>query len=143
VLDDRGLATWLGAAALIAALPLHSSLSGNTTTGQGADWTIPASATELKSPVTPTPEVLKRGSSIFESRCRPCHGPEGKGNGPLSDPAHPAADLTAGVKADLAPDGVLFYRVWNGKRPMPAFKSDLSQEEVWTVLEYVKTLKRD
>ena len=42
-----------------------------------------------------------------------------------------------------APDGVLFYRVWNGKKPMPAFKSDASQEEIWTVLEFVKTLKKD
>ena len=142
MLRHRTLAGWLGAAALIAAFPMHSALRGEAD-GQGADWTIPASAAELKSPVMSTPEVLKRGTSIFESRCRPCHGPEGKGNGPLSDPAHPAADLTAGVKADWPADGVLFYRVWNGKKPMPAFKSELSQDEVWTVLEYVKTLKKD
>jgi mono/diheme cytochrome c family protein len=142
VLRHRRLAGWLGAAALIAALPTHSALRGEAD-GQGVDWTIPVNAAELKSPVTPSPEVIKRGTSIFESRCRPCHGPEGKGNGPLSDPAHPAADLTAGVKADWPADGVLFYRVWNGKRPMPAFKSELSQNEVWTVLEFVKTLKKD
>jgi mono/diheme cytochrome c family protein len=140
--SNRRLAGWLGAAAIVAGLPVHSALRGEAD-GQSTDWTIPASAAELKSPVAPTPEVLKRGTSIFESRCRPCHGPEGKGNGPLSDPAHPAADLTAGVKADWPADGVLFYRVWNGKKPMPAFKSELSQEEVWTVLEYVKTLKKD
>lgn len=142
MLHHRRLTGWLSAAAIVAALSMHSPLRGEAD-GQGADWTIPANAAELKSPVTSTPEVLKRGTSIFESRCRPCHGPEGKGNGPLSDPAHPAADLTAGVKADWPADGVLFYRVWNGKRPMPAFKSELSQEEVWTVLEYVKTLKKD
>ena len=142
MLNHRRLADWLGAAALVVALPMHSALRGEAD-GQGTDWTTPANAAELKSPVTPTPEVLKRGTSIFESRCRPCHGPEGKGNGPLSDPAHPAADLTAGAKADWPADGVLFYRVWNGKRPMPAFKSEMSQDEVWTVLEYVKTLKED
>ena len=142
MLHHRRLTGWLSAAAIVAALSMHSPLRGEAD-GQGADWTIPANAAELKSPVTSTPEVLKRGTSIFESRCRPCHGPEGKGNGPLSDPAHPAADLTAGVKADWPADGVLFYRVWNGKKPMPAFKSELSQEEVWTVLEYVKTLKRE
>jgi mono/diheme cytochrome c family protein len=142
VLRHRTLAGWLGAAALIAVFPMRSALRGEAD-GQGTDWTIPANAAELKSPVTSTPEVLKRGTSIFESRCRPCHGPEGKGNGPLSDPAHPAADLTAGVKADWPADGVLFYRVWNGKKPMPAFKSELSQDEVWTVLAYVKTLKKD
>jgi mono/diheme cytochrome c family protein len=142
VLNHRRWAGGLGILALVLAFPIHSAVRGEVG-GQGTDWTIPANAAELKSPIAPTPAVLKRGASIFESRCRPCHGPEGKGNGPLSDPAHPAADLTAGVKADWPPDGVLFYRVWNGKRPMPAFKSDVSQEEVWTVLEYVKTLKKD
>jgi mono/diheme cytochrome c family protein len=142
MLNHRRRVGWLGAAALVAAFPLHFVLSGETA-GQGDDWSIPANAAELKSPIAPTPEVLKRGKSIFESRCRPCHGPEGKGNGPLSDPAHPAADLTAGVKADWPPDGVLFYRVWNGKRPMPAFRSQLSRDEVWTVLQHVKRLKKD
>lgn len=137
---SRRLTGWIGAVALVAALPVHPAVRGDAL-GQGADWTVPANAVDLKSPVTPTPEVLKRGVSIYESRCRPCHGPDGKGNGPLSDPAHPAADLTAGTKADLLPDGVLFYRIWNGKRPMPAFKSELSQDDVWTVIEHIKTLK--
>jgi mono/diheme cytochrome c family protein len=114
--------------------------------GLGADsqdnWTIPADAADLKSPAEPTPALLKKGASIFESRCRPCHGPEGKGNGPLSDPSRPAADLTAGLKADLLPDGVLFYKVWNGRRPMPAFKSELSRDDVWAVVEHIKTLKK-
>jgi len=142
-MHHRGARTiaWLGIVTLVAGLGARAAVSGSGV--QGADWTIPADAADLKSPLTPSPAVLKKGASIFESRCRLCHGPEGRGNGPLSDPAHPAADLTAGVAADLAPDGVLFYRVWNGKRPMPAFKSELSQEDVWAVVEYVKTLKKD
>jgi mono/diheme cytochrome c family protein len=129
---------WVAAVAFAASPGARVSVSG-----QGADWAIPAEATNLQSPVAGSPDALKKGQSVFESRCRPCHGPEGKGNGPLSDPAHPAADLTAGVAADLAPDGVLFYRVWNGKRPMPAFKSELTQEDVWAVVEYIKSLKKD
>jgi mono/diheme cytochrome c family protein len=132
----------LGAALVAAGIGVHAPLAG-APEAQGADWTIPAEATELKSPVSGDPQAITKGQSVFESRCRPCHGPEGKGNGPLSDPAHPAADLTAGVKADLAPDGVLFYRVWNGKKPMPAFKSELTPEDVWVVVEYIKTLKKD
>jgi mono/diheme cytochrome c family protein len=125
---------------------LHAATAGAVAARdgrQGADWTIPPEAAGLRSPIEATPDVIQKGASIFESRCRPCHGPEGRGNGPLSDPAHPAADLTAGVKADLAPDGVLFYRVWNGKRPMPAFKTDLTRDDVWRVVAYVKTLKKD
>jgi len=109
---------------------------------QGEDWTIPADAADLKNPLAATPAILKQGASVFATSCRPCHGPEGKGNGPLSDPTRPAADLTAGVKADLPADGVLFYRIWNGRRPMPAFKSELTRDDVWAVVEHVKALRK-
>ena len=139
---DMRVIVWLTAVTLAAGFGAQISVNSEGVS-QGADWAIPAEATDLNSPVAGSPDALKKGQSVFESRCRPCHGPEGKGNGPLSDPAHPAADLTAGVKADLAPDGILFYRVWNGKRPMPAFKSELTPDDVWAVVEYIKTLKKD
>lgn len=31
-----------------------------------------------------TPEVMKEAQEIFSSRCTPCHGPQGKGDGPAS-----------------------------------------------------------
>jgi mono/diheme cytochrome c family protein len=131
---------WIAALVLVGWLPPAAwSAAG----GQDTEWSIPDDAVEIKSPVEATPAILRRGASIFESSCRPCHGPEGRGNGPLSDPARPAADLTAGTKADLPADGVLFYKVWNGRRPMPAFKSELTRDDVWAVVEHVKTLKKD
>ena len=38
----------------------------------------------------------------------------------------------------------MFYKIWNGRRDpkMPAFKTDISREDVWTVIQYVKTLRR-
>jgi hypothetical protein len=38
----------------------------------------------------------------------------------------------------------MFYKIWNGRtRPkMPAMKSELDAMEVWTVIHYVKTLRR-
>jgi mono/diheme cytochrome c family protein len=131
----------LGAVTLLVALSVHGTPAARE--ARQTDWTIPADAAELKSPLTASPEVLEQGASVFESRCRKCHGPEGKGDGPLSDPAHPAADLTAGPRSALAPDGVLFYRIWNGRKPMPAFKAELTREEVWSVVEHVKSLRRD
>jgi len=102
-------------------------------------WTIPEDAPELASPVKVDANVLKRGASIFNSRCRKCHGPEGKGDGPYSDLEEPAADLTM-AEVGRIPDGVLFYKIWNGKKPMPAFKTDLEKKDVWSVVAFVKTL---
>ena len=109
---------------------------------QGADWQIPPDAANLKSPLPSTPGILKAGRATFASRCQRCHGPEGRGDGPESDPSHPAANLTDGSRAEINPDGVMFYKVWNGRKPMPAFKSELSKNEIWSVVEYVKSLRQ-
>lgn len=109
----------------------------------GSGWTIPAGAEKEVSPVKPAAAVLKQGKSIFDGQCARCHGPEGKGDGKESDPNNPAADLTDSFRADLNPDGVMFHRVASGKPPlMPAFKSTLSTEQIWTVVQYAKSLRK-
>jgi len=126
------IAPWLRA--LLALVFLNTGILAQS------GWTIGPDAAQLTNPLADTQAVLNRGMAVFASRCRRCHGPEGRGNGPASDPQHPAADLTA-ARIDEA-DGVLFYKVWNGRKPMPAFRSEMTRDEVWTVVAYVKTLRQ-
>jgi len=111
---------------------------------QSTGWTIPDAAGDEKSPLTSTADVLKKGKALFESNCRRCHGPEGKGDGPDGNPDTPPADLTLAARAEANPEGVVFYKVWNGrtKPSMPAFKSRLTKNDVWLIVEYVKTLRK-
>ena len=107
-------------------------------TGQ-TGWTIPPNAADEKSPLDGSDKVLKKGKSLFGNRCQHCHGPEGKGDGPDADPSYMSdMDLTSLDN----PDGVIFYKVWNGRKQpkMPAFKTELTRDEVWALVEYVKTL---
>jgi mono/diheme cytochrome c family protein len=113
---------------------------------QQEGWTIPPTAKTEKNPVAASADAAKKGHSTFMNKCRRCHGPEGKGNGPEADPKYRPADLTQ-IKHDTNPDGVLFYKIYNGHQPradskgsMPAFKVQLTRDEIWQVLEYVKTL---
>jgi mono/diheme cytochrome c family protein len=108
-------------------------------------WTIPAAGRDEKSPLQPTADVLKKGASVFKSKCERCHGKDAKGDGPDSDPDGPAADLTDPARASVNPDGVLFYKVWNGrsKPKMPAFKSEMTKDDAWAVVEYVKSLRKN
>jgi mono/diheme cytochrome c family protein len=107
-------------------------------------WQIPDTAKTQKSPLSSSPDVLKKGKSLFESKCQRCHGPEGKGNGPDADPEHKPDDLSDSSRASRNPDGVMFYKIWNGRKDpkMPALKTDLSQEEVWAIVAYAKTLRK-
>jgi len=110
---------------------------------QYAGWTIPPGGKDEKSPLKSSADLLKKGKSLFTSNCQKCHGPEGKGDGPDSDPKSPAADLTDDFRTALNPEGVLYYKIWNGhSNDMPAFKSKLTKDEVWTLVEYVKSLRK-
>jgi mono/diheme cytochrome c family protein len=110
---------------------------------QYGGWTIPAGGKDEKSPLKSSADVLKKGKSLFTANCQKCHGPEGKGDGPDSKADSPAADLTDDFRTALNPDGVLYYKIWNGHQTdMPAFKSKLTKDEVWTLVEYVKSLRK-
>lgn len=110
---------------------------------QYSGWSIPATAKDEKSPLTSSADVLAKGKDLFTKNCQRCHGAQGKGDGPESDPKEPAADLSDEFRAPLNPDGVMFYRVLNGHpTSMPAFKDTLSKDEIWTVVEYAKSLRK-
>lgn len=109
----------------------------------GAGWNIPAGADKEAIPGAVTAATLATGQGVYTANCAKCHGPAGLGDGPDSDPRNPAADLTDPFRGDLNPDGVVFYRVWNGKPPaMPTFSALITREQAWAVVAYVKTLRK-
>lgn len=119
------------------------SRSGAQASGDG--WKIPAGAENEKSPLAADDaKALAQGKKVYESKCQRCHGPQGSGNGPDADPDRPPGNLTDSARAGKNPDGVMFYKVWNGreKPKMPAFKTDLSKEDAWAVIAYAKTLRK-
>jgi hypothetical protein len=61
-----------------------------------------------------------------------------------NDRAHRPPDLTEAFRGQFNPDGVVFYRIWNGRiQPtMPAFKTKLTTGEAWAIVAYVQTLRK-
>jgi mono/diheme cytochrome c family protein len=107
-------------------------------------WQIPQGAASEANPIALDAATLEKGRQVFRSKCQRCHGPAGRGDGSEADPDRPPPDLTDASRAARNPDGVLFYKVWNGRRKpkMPAFSSELSRDEAWTVVHYVKSLRK-
>ena len=82
---------------------------------------------------------------MFKDKCTKCHGAAGLGDGPDADPEHREdMDLTNPKRADRNADGVVFYKVANGRRrpKMPAFKEELNEQQIWSVVAYVQTLRK-
>ena len=113
------------------------------TSGNGG-WKIPPNAAEEKNPF-PTNDALRAaGKKVFSTKCVRCHGPLGKGDGPDAESDHKKdMDLTRADRASQNPDGVVFYKVWNGRSSprMPAFEDQLSKEQAWAVVAYVQSLR--
>ena len=84
---------------------------------QYAGWTIPDGGKDEKSPLKPSPDLVKKGKSLFTTNCQKCHGPLGKGDGPDSPKDEPAADLTDEFRYELNPEGVLDAQ--DHERPPP------------------------
>jgi mono/diheme cytochrome c family protein len=107
-------------------------------------WNIPAEANAEKNPMAGDPAAIAAGKELFMKTCKRCHGPGGKGDGPDADPdAMQDMDLTPARRAARNPDGVVFYKIWNGrsKPKMPAQGDKLTKEQVWQIVSYVQTLR--
>jgi mono/diheme cytochrome c family protein len=144
-----GLAVVLGArtaAAQAAPQPGTATKPGAASTRppNPEGWQVPDTAAAEKNPKPSTPQTIAAGKQLFTEHCRKCHGPLGKGDGPEADPDHKPADLSDPTRMAKNADGVIFYKVWNGrnKPKMPAFREKMTRDEVWTLITYVRTLSR-
>ena len=109
---------------------------------QEKSWTIPPDAATETNPLSSSPEILKKGESLYKSNCVGCHGPQGLGDGSevdKKDRAHRPANLVMSRN----PEGVVFYKIWNGRSDpkMPAFKSRMTKDETWAVVGFVLSLR--
>lgn len=123
---------------------LIAAAAGTIDGGQARSWTLGDDADTKKNPLASDAKALEAGKAIFKSKCSRCHGPGGIGDGPDADPDATVMDLTDPKRAARNPDGVVFYKVLNGKtRPkMPAFKDELSEEQIWSVVAYVQSIRK-
>jgi mono/diheme cytochrome c family protein len=133
------------AACAVAALLASGAATALPQDRPAAGWQLPPDADELPNPLAVTDDLLAAGKALYAKNCQRCHGPGGLGDGPDADPEHAAGmDLTNPRRAGRNPDGIVFHKILNGRgRPkMPAFKDDLTTDQIWTVVAYVQTLRR-
>lgn len=111
---------------------------------QSNSWTLGDDVATKKNPLTSDAKALAAGKAIFKDKCQRCHGPGGLGDGPDADPDASDMDLTNPKRAARNDDGTVYYKVLNGrKRPkMPVFKDELTEQQVWTVVTYVQSLRK-
>jgi mono/diheme cytochrome c family protein len=129
------------------ALGLVAAIAAAQDGGDGSGrrgWTIPPGAAQEPNPIPVSADVIAKGQKIYEKSCQKCHGKSGKGDGPDADPDEMPEDLSDPARAKRNPDGVMFHKIWNGRKSpkMPGVKTEgFSKEDVWTVIHFVKTFR--
>jgi mono/diheme cytochrome c family protein len=109
-----------------------------------APWVAPDDAKKVKNPVPPTQETLAEAEMLFTDNCVLCHGEKGMGDGPGAKTikVKPANFTDAKVMA-AETDGSLFWKMSNGRGPMPSWKDTLSDKERWELVGYIRKLTKD
>ncbi len=110
-------------------------------------WQASPDAAKLANPVVSNDESVKVGREFYLQVCAACHGKSGQGNGPNSvfpkrdGKPLPPTNLTSKV-VQANSDGELFWKITNGRSPMPAHRVRLDDEQRWQIVTFLRTLKK-
>ena len=126
------LRTWLVAGAVAASIAAVAFAQGNPT------------AAQIKNPVASTPDSIGEGKRLYQRHCASCHGANAEG-GAGNDLIPAAPDLTDKEWKHGATDGEIFSAIKNGIPPdlnMIPFGDQLKDQEIWSVVNYVRSLAK-
>ncbi|HEY3864150.1 MAG TPA: cytochrome c [Verrucomicrobiae bacterium] len=96
-------------------------------------------------PLNPLPitrELLARGQQRYQINCLPCHGPFGDGKGITSKYGMAGMANFHDQRLIDMPDGEIFNTITYGKNLMGSYGANVTVEDRWAVIAYVRALER-
>jgi len=93
-------------------------------------------------PVSGNDGDASKGKPIYEKNCLICHGPQGRGDGPMGKSLNPPAPNVASPESQRKPDAELLKVIREGhsNSAMTAWKGTLSEQQFLDVLSYVRKM---
>jgi len=98
-------------------------------------------SSRLINPILPSPEIFALGKKKYNIYCSPCHGDHGEGDSRLNG-QFPNPPSLHSEKARNWSDGRIYHIITEGQNVMPSYSKQLTPEERWAVVLYVRTLQR-
>lgn len=96
-----------------------------------------------KNPLPANDETIANGRKAFGYYCVACHGLDGQATGvPFAESMSPPVPSLASAEVQSYSDGQLKWIIDNGIYPsgMPASKGILSDDEIWSMIRYLRNL---
>lgn len=104
-----------------------------------AHWMSPEKELTRVNPIKQDINSIVRGDTLYNKNCALCHGAEARGNGPEGKALDPKpSDLKQ--MSGTHPDGGFAWKIANGRGAMPAWKSILSENQIWDLVNYIQSL---
>jgi len=130
-------------ALVIFAFLVRSSPAQETKNEQGkpsVDQKAPPEIVNRKNPIAPSASSIAEGKKLFTIDCVMCHGQEGDGQGELavSMKLHPPDYLDENAMKKFS-DVELFDIITNGKGGMPSEGKRATAEQIWNLVNYVRS----
>jgi mono/diheme cytochrome c family protein len=104
---------------------------------------IPRNYKHRKNPFAGGEEYVSSGRELFDSNCAVCHGLNGQGDTPIGKNLFPPAANLTSKKTKSKTDGEIYWIIESGLSfvGMPAFKSQLSDKQIWQMVTYIRALQ--
>jgi mono/diheme cytochrome c family protein len=115
----------------------------NEAKAQSKTWAAPKEADNVKNPLAGNTEILQYAKVIYTTYCGPCHGSKGKGDGVAAaglakKPADHSSDYV-----QKQTDGAIYWMITEGRNPMPTYKTLLTDNQRWELVNYIRTLAKN
>ena len=107
-----------------------------------AESNVSAPGAQKGNPVKPTPESLAKGKKTYAIDCAMCHGENGDGKGELAPDIKNVTDFTAPDALKNRTDSDLFNVLRKGKGEMPPEGDRAKNDDIWNLVNYVRSLKK-
>ena len=104
---------------------------------------LPSSYRQLRNPIPPKTENIRRGMEHFADHCATCHSNDGSGQTVYGKGLYPKPPDLRAAGTQSKSDGELYYTIENGVRlsGMPAFSEiHTKKEETWRLILFVRHL---
>jgi mono/diheme cytochrome c family protein len=92
-------------------------------------------------PIEVNEKNLEIGKAKFNTYCSPCHDYQGTGvsrmNGQFPNPPSLHTDRVRNWK-----DGRIFHVITVGQNTMPSYAQQITSQERWQIITYIRTLQR-
>lgn len=128
-------------AALFIGTVILSSMKNPTV--QQKKWEAPKGADTLKNIFCNNPAATAKGKILFDKMCAMCHGGKGKGDGVAGVCLNPRPQDLSSSLVQKQTDGAIYWKISEGKAPMASYKSTLTNEQRWHLVNYIRQLKSE